>query len=265
MYVININTTEGPKRAEINDMTEIDKALAPYLKIYTGFKASYVEGEAKEIAPGTQAKLPQPKVRITDYDIDWKKIKSACMTTISKQAGPKEPSDEWKRKLLLAEHSPIRRGSIAWKFDEIPYCISTHFVRHHEGVEKWVGTSRADRTEIKDRSQRTQMDMVPMEMEANIQALINISAKRLCTAADPLTRQYWRGVLEAIREYDENIFWACVPQCVKSGGCPEYSKCGFFDSLTEDWTKEEVTNVTTRYDKYNEWREKAWKLQRIKK
>ena len=174
------------------------------------------------------------KTTITDYDIDWKKIKSACMTTISKEAGDKEPSSEWKRKLLICEHSPIRRGSISWKWDQIPYAISTHFVRHHEGVEKWVGTQRADRTEIKDRSERSQMDMVPMEMEANIQALINISLKRLCTCADPLTRKYWQSVLEAIKEYDEDIYWACVPQCIKSGGCPEYKTCGFYDALTKD-------------------------------
>ena len=174
------------------------------------------------------------KTTITDYDIDWKKIKSACMTTISKEAGDKEPSSEWKRKLLICEQSPIRRGSISWKWDQIPYAISTHFVRHHEGVEKWVGTQRADRTEIKDRSERSQMDMVPMEMEANIQALINISLKRLCTCADPLTRKYWQSVLEAIKEYDEDIYWACVPQCIKSGGCPEYKTCGFYDALTKD-------------------------------
>jgi hypothetical protein len=34
------------------------------------------------------------------------------------------------------------------------------------------------------------MDTIPMEMEANIQALINISAKRLCTCADPTTTAY---------------------------------------------------------------------------
>ena len=128
--------------------------------------------------------MEEIKVRVTDYDINWKKIKSACMTTISKEAGPNEPSQIWKRKLLLCEHSPLRRGTISWKWDEIPYCISTHFVRHHEGCEKWVATSRADRTEIKDRSERSQMDPVMMEMEANIQALINISKKRLCTFYD---------------------------------------------------------------------------------
>ena len=48
-------------------------------------------------------------VKITRFDVDWLRIKSACMTTISKQAG-REPSREWKRKLLICQHSPIRRG-----------------------------------------------------------------------------------------------------------------------------------------------------------
>lgn len=193
------------------------------------------------------------KARITDFDIDWMKIKSACMTTISKEAG-KEPTQEWKRRLLLCEHSPIRRGTISWKFDEIPYCISTHFVRHHEGVEKWVGTERADRTEVKDRSQRSQMDMVPMEMEANIQAIINISRKRLCTSADPLTIKYWKAVLEAIKEYDEDIYWACVPECVRCGGCPEYKSCGYYDNLMKDAEPEEQRVLKLRYDRYNKFR-----------
>lgn len=197
-----------------------------------------------------------PIVKITDFDIDWKKIKSACMTTISKQAGDKEPPQEWKRKLLICEHSPIRRGCISWKWEEIPYAISTHFARHHEGCEKFVGTERADRTGV-DRETRSQMNLVPMEMDANIQALINISMKRLCTSADPTTRDYWRAVLEAIREYDEDIFWACVPQCVRCGGCPEYTNCGFYDTLMKDAEPEVQRTLKLRYDKYNEWRDRA--------
>lgn len=34
------------------------------------------------------------ETKITDFDINWQKIKSACMTTISKEAGPNEPSHE---------------------------------------------------------------------------------------------------------------------------------------------------------------------------
>ena len=73
--------------------------------------------------------------KITDFYVDWMKIKSACMTTISKKAG-KEPNDEWKKKILICEHSPIRRTLISWKWENIPYAISTHYVRHHEVPKK---------------------------------------------------------------------------------------------------------------------------------
>ena len=206
----------------------------------------------------------ETKVKITDYDIDWLKIKSACMTTISKQTG-KEPSQEWKRKLLICQHSPLRRGTISWKWEEIPYCISTHFVRHHEGCEKFVGTSRADRTEVKDRSQRTQMDCVPMEMDANIQAILNISEKRLCTCADPLTTEYWQDVLEAIKEYDEDIYWACVPSGIAHGGCTEpFSNCKMCNKILERMTPEDRLDIMKRYDAYNEYREEVMTRKRVK-
>lgn len=202
--------------------------------------------------------------KITGFNINWQAVKSACMTTISKEAGPNEPSHEWKRKLLLCEHSPIRRGNISWKWETIPYAISTHFARHHEGVEKWVGTERTDRTGI-DREERSQMNLVPMEMEANIQALINISKKRLCSCADPTTRKYWEAVLEAVAQYDEDIAWAMVPECIRDGGCPEYKPCGMFDKFAEGLTKEELIDIKTRYEKYNEERGKRLVLKKNKK
>lgn len=202
------------------------------------------------------------KARITKFNVDWLAIKSACMTTISKQAGEKEPPQSWKRKLLVCQHSPIRRGVVSWKWDEIPYCISTHFARHHEGCEKFIGTSRSDRTEIKDRSQRTQMDCVPMEMDANIQALINISEKRLCTCADPLTTKYWEAVLDAVREYDEDIYWACVPSGIAHGGCTEpFGDCRMCNKILEQMMPEDRLDITKRYDAYNEFRAK----QKVKK
>ena len=188
------------------------------------------------------------KARITNFNVDWLNIKSACMTTISKQAG-KEPNQEWKRKLLICKHSPIRRSMISWKWDEIPYAISTHFARHHEGCEKFIGTSRADRTDIRDRRERTQMDCVPMEMDANIQAIFNISEKRLCKCADPLTIDYWESVLDAIKEYDEDIYWACVPSGIAHGGCTEpFSKCKMCNNILEEMTPEERLDMMKRYD-----------------
>ena len=202
------------------------------------------------------------KTQITNFNVNWLNIKSACMTTIRKQA-KQIPDKEWKRKLLVCQHSPIRRGIISWKWDEIPYCVSTHFARHHEGCEKFIGTSRSDRTEIKDRSKRSQMDFVPMEMDANIQAIINISEKRLCKCADSLTTKYWESLLEAIKEYDEDIYWASVPQCVRCGACVEpFSNCDFFNGLMKGYSIEEQQDIMARYDIYNEYRNKVKKISR---
>ena len=190
-------------------------------------------------------------VKITNFNVDWMRIKSACMTTISKQAG-KEPGVEWKKKLLICRHSPIRRGEVSWKWETIPYAISTHFARHHEGCEKFIGTERTDRTGI-DREERSQMNYVPMEMDANLQALMNISEKRLCMCADFTTRKYWEAVIEALRQYDELIAWSNVPQCIRCGGCVEpFSECSFYDNLMKDISKEDQMDVTRRYDIYNE-------------
>lgn len=190
------------------------------------------------------------KLEVTRFDVDWMRIKSACMTTISKQAGA-NPSNAWKKKLLICRHSPIRRGTVSWKWETIPYAISTHFARHHEGCEKFIGTERSDRTKV-DRETRSQMNCVPMEMDANLQALMNISEKRLCMCADQVTRQYWEALMEELRDYDEMIVWSNVPQCVRCGGCVEpFGQCKFYENLMKDVPIEDQMDVKKRYDIYN--------------
>ena len=202
------------------------------------------------------------KATITDLHINWMAIKKACMTTVRKQAGMM-PDDIWKKKLLICRHSPIRRGFISWAWEKIPYCISTHFVRHHEGCEKYIGTSRADRTEVKDRSQRSQMEMVPMEMDANIQALLNISEKRLCKTADPTTIKYWESVLEEIKKYDENVYWACVPSGIAHGGCTEpFSDCRLCNHILRQIDPEDRIDIMKRYDAYHEYKAKVRKKEK---
>lgn len=202
------------------------------------------------------------KVTITYFDVDWLRIKSACMTTISKEA-TKIPDRGWRRKLLLCGHSPIRRTMISWKWNKIPYAISTHFARHHEGCEKFVSTERTDRTGV-DRETLSQMNYVQMEMDANLQALINISYKRLCMCADPVARAYWSQLLEAIREYDSDVYWACVPQCIRCGGCVEpFSDCKFYENFSKEYLPPETqTDVMARYDAYDEYRGKSLTFRR---
>ena len=61
---------------------------------------------------------------------DWRDIADAARTTVNMDKGEGEPSSEWKFRMLKAEHSPIRKMSLQWKWRDIKTWVSTHFVRH---------------------------------------------------------------------------------------------------------------------------------------
>lgn len=110
------------------------------------------------------------------------------MNTIGKTTGA-YPTNEWKRKLLMSEHSPIRRIKIYWRWKDIKYWVSVHIVRHKIGIEHWVTTQRTDRTGV-NRDESTQESFVNHACEADAQALINMSRKRLCYCASKETSGY---------------------------------------------------------------------------
>ena len=202
------------------------------------------------------------KTTIKKFNVNWLDIKNACRQTVSMGDSKLEPTSEWKRKLLICRHSPLRIGSVLWKSEDVPFYVMGHIVRHNVGCTPFVSTSREDRTGI-PRNERKQTDFVDMQMTANIEALINISERRLCTCADPTTRKYWEAVLEAIKEYDEDIFWACVPQCIRCGACVEpFSDCRFYENFSKNLTPEQQTDIMARYDAYNEYRDKVLSLKK---
>lgn len=159
----------------------------------------------------------------------WRQVADMARETIGKDAGTKEPSDSWKRRMLLCEHSPIRLMQLTIKFTDMPYWVSVHLVRHHIGIEHFVKTQRSDRTGI-CRGNLPQDAWVTHTMACSLQALINVSRKRLCTQASPETRKAWKLAVEAIREHDQIIASVLVPDCVYRGHCYEFSPCGFAKS-----------------------------------
>ncbi|MBP5509410.1 MAG: thymidylate synthase ThyX [Kiritimatiellae bacterium] len=156
----------------------------------------------------------------------WREVADAARTTIRMEAGTKEPSSRWKRQILLAEHSPIRLIAFQWKWHDLKYWVSVHFVRHKFGIEHFVSTQRSDRTGV-ERGVKPQDAPVDHECCANAQALIFISRRRLCRQASPETTAAWKLVLEAVREIEPEIYNACVPECVYRGFCPEFKSCGY--------------------------------------
>lgn len=157
----------------------------------------------------------------------WQRALNAARATVGKKPIDKEPSDEWKDKMLMAEHSPIRLVEYDIYLENIPSFVATHLVRHHIGCEKFVVTNREDRRNVnpEDINRLTPVDMM---MTCNAQALINISRKRLCTCASKETREVWQAVKEAIAEIDPIMAKHMVRECEYRNMCPEIKGCGYY-------------------------------------
>ena len=172
-------------------------------------------------------------IEFFDYEDVWSKVKRAARTTIRRDGEGAYPTDEWKKRILLAEHSPIRKIKVGWKWKNLLSWVSVHFVRHKFGIEHWVSTQRTDRTGV-DRNELPQSAPVDHECEADAQALINISRRRLCNQASKETRDAWKEVVAEVEKRDPVLASVCVPECVYRGFCPEFNGgCGYAN--TQDY------------------------------
>lgn len=166
------------------------------------------------------------KVELIKYptEKDWEYCKTCTLNTVGKKLVNKEVTSEWKHKILMSEHSPIRELWFGFKM-EIPYWVSVHFARHHEGVNHFVQTQRTDRTGI-DRNEIPQGTMVSHIMTVNAQALINMSHKRLCMQASEETREVMREICKLVIKVCPEIREMLVPNCLyRNGECTEFFPC----------------------------------------
>lgn len=168
------------------------------------------------------------EVKVIEYQDNWQAVKDAAMNTIGNESG-KYPTPKWKREILLAEHSPIRLLRLRIRITDVPYYVVMHLVRHKVGIEHWIETQRTDRTGI-DREALPQGALINYTFEANAQALITISRKRLCSQASPETQAVWKAVRNAVKEVEPELASVMHPECVYRGFCPEMKSCGYCGS-----------------------------------
>ena len=62
-------------------------------------------------------------------DEDWMLAKTCTLVTVDKKS-TKQPTMKWKKKLLAAQHSPIRTLEFCFRLNNIPSWVATHLVRH---------------------------------------------------------------------------------------------------------------------------------------
>lgn len=155
---------------------------------------------------------------------DWTLVYRLALATSGKTPTG-GPSDKWKVSIMRAMHSPIRALIFRVSF-VCPYWVSVHLVRHKAGVEHFVQSQRTDRTGV-IRDSLPQNAPVRHTMLLNAEAFVNISRKRLCFRASEETRNLWEEVVNVLGAVDPVVHRFCVPECVRSGYCPEMPSCGY--------------------------------------
>lgn len=187
------------------------------------------------------------KTKILRVKGDWLEVLNDCRATVGKDARDSIPSIDFRKRILIAEHSPIRDISIKWFWDGIKSFIATHFSRHK--WECFIRTQRTDRAGV-SRDELPQSALVTFTGEANAQHLIDTARKRLCNQADSETRQYMEDLKVAIHKVEPEIADAMVVNCIYRDGCPEMQQCGFFKEFMRRHGAM-IREIQGRYDLYN--------------
>lgn len=185
---------------------------------------------------------------------NWKEVVDDCRSTVNKPALNKEPSESFKKAILIAEHSPIRDIRIRWKWDNIKSWVATHWSRHK--WECFIQTQRSDRTGVQ-RDKLPQDSPVSFTGEANVQNLIDTMRKRLCHQASKETREYAEDLKSELKNVEPEISDVLVPNCIYRCGCPELSACKFWPEFLK-WCKDnnmdiQKMSIQDRYNAYNKY------------
>ena len=181
-------------------------------------------------------------------ETSWKRALNAARRTIGKEPIDKEPSDNWKAKVLLAEHSPIKLVEYLISFKDLRQWVGVHILRHNFTLP-FIHTQREDRRKLNcSRDELPQGEPNDQDFVVNAQTLINISRKRLCTCASLETRQAWNAVKDEIKTFDTVMADKMVRNCVYRGFCPEMNCCGYvnteaYKNELETYRKTDYTNL----------------------
>jgi hypothetical protein len=172
------------------------------------------------------------KIEITPIT-NWMHVLNAARFTQRKSLIFKEPSDKFKKQMVIAEHSPLRALMFYIDMYDIPYYVAMHFRTHKLVHLPLVTTSRPDIDgNMKPREEQLKAELVNMRLMIDAQEIIAISRVRLCNRAEKETNSIWNAVIEELRKIEPILADACVPNCIYRGFCPEISSCKFNSTKT---------------------------------
>lgn len=166
-------------------------------------------------------------ITVLEYptDNDWLEVKRRALVTAGLNI-KNPPTEEWKKNILNARHSPIRRLHFSFLLEDIPSWVSVHLVRHVH-AQPYVRSQRNDRQSVYDRNKAPQDAPVSMIWDMNAEQLMVIANKRLCMQASTETRMLIEEICRKVVELCPEFAGFLVPMCEYHGGvCHEMYPCG---------------------------------------
>jgi hypothetical protein len=188
------------------------------------------------------------KTEIIKIKGDWEEVANDCRATVSKGELGHEPSKEFKRRLMISEHDPIRDIIVKFRW-HLKYWSAMHWKTHI--WRSRTNTQRNDRQSDYDRNKAPQDMIVEFIGDPNLQHLIDTWRKRMCYMADPYTREHAEDFKIVLRDYEEEASDALVPNCIYRCGCPESPGCGWYNRMVDEYPDLASTDIQKRYDAYN--------------
>lgn len=182
---------------------------------------------------------------------DWQRVADkAAFTARIRPFGITVP---WFRRMLIAEHSPLRAVMLDIVV-YVPYYVHVHLIRHHVWVQPYVTSQRPDNVRPVDYDRRSapQDEMVGLCLYLNPQSLLSIAKERMCERADPETRAVVIGIKAAFEESDDPFLralgQAMQPKCRWAGGyCKDpFRPCGKMLLLLDFWAGDNGTRARTQ-------------------
>lgn len=166
------------------------------------------------------------KVTCIEYptEQDWMACKERALVTIGKKA-INPPDEKWKKVILKARHSPIRRLRFSFYIEGIPSWCATHLARHVH-AQPYIKSQRNDRQSEYDRDKAPQDAPVNMIYDVNGEELMVIANKRLCKQASAKTRKVVRMMCDEVAKTNPEFTEFLVPMCQYVGECKEMNPCG---------------------------------------
>ena len=121
-----------------------------------------------------EQKTTTPTVKIERLT-DWKLVLSKARKTMGMGDAVKEPTAEWKKKILMARHSPIRALEFNISIENLKSWVSVHLVRHNQGISHFVQSQRDDRNEGRpvSRDDMPQSTLVKHDMVLNAESILH--------------------------------------------------------------------------------------------